>query len=55
MDFSVFRDKLVAGGYSDDTADAKIAHDIVLKAVRDSQILQDSGGRQCGVAPCEPE
>ena len=36
MDFSVFRDKLVAGGYSDDTADAKIAHDIVLKAVRDS-------------------
>ena len=36
MDFSVFRGKLVAGGYSDDTADAKIAHDIVLKAVRDS-------------------
>ena len=25
MDFSVFRGKLVAGGYSDDTADAKIA------------------------------
>ena len=26
MDFSVFSGKLVAGGYSDDTADAKIAH-----------------------------
>lgn len=36
MDFSVFRDRLVAGGYSDDTAYAKIAHDIVLKAVHDS-------------------
>lgn len=36
MDFSVFKDKLVANGYSDDTAYAKIAHDIVLKAVRDS-------------------
>lgn len=36
MDFSVFKDRLVATGYSDDTAYAKIAHDIVLKAVRDS-------------------
>ena len=36
MDFSVFVDRLVASGYSDDTAYAKIAHDIVLKAVRDS-------------------
>ena len=36
MDFSVFKDKLVAAGYSDDTAYAKIAHDIVLKAIRDS-------------------
>lgn len=36
MDFSVFRDRLVASGYSDDTAYAKIAHDIVLKAVHDS-------------------
>lgn len=36
MDFSVFKDRLVAAGYSDDTAYAKIAHDIVLKAVQDS-------------------
>lgn len=36
MDFSIFKDRLVAVGYSDDTAYAKIAHDIVLKAVRDS-------------------
>lgn len=30
MNFAVFRDRLVAIGYSDDTAYAKIAHDIVL-------------------------
>jgi predicted nucleotidyltransferase component of viral defense system len=36
MNFTVFRDRLVAIGYSEDTAYAKIAHDIVLKAVRDS-------------------
>ena len=36
MDFSVFADRLAASGYSDDTAYAKIAHDIVLKAVRDA-------------------
>ncbi len=36
MDFGELHDRLVAQGYSDDTADAKIAHDIVLKAVRDS-------------------
>ena len=36
MDFAVFKDRLVAAGYSDDTAYARIAHDIVLKAVRDS-------------------
>jgi predicted nucleotidyltransferase component of viral defense system len=36
MEFSVFRDRLAADGYSDDTAYAKIAHDIVLKAVHDS-------------------
>ena len=36
MDFAVFKDRLVAAGYSDDTAYAKIAHDIVLKAVQDS-------------------
>ena len=30
MDFSVFKDKLVAEGYSEDTAYAKIAHDIVI-------------------------
>ena len=36
MDFAIFRDQLVAIGYSDDTAYAKIAHDIVLKAVQDS-------------------
>lgn len=32
MNFTVFRDRLVAIGYSDVTAYAKIAHDIVLKA-----------------------
>ena len=36
MDFSVLKDRLVADGYSDDAAYAKIAHDIVLKAVQDS-------------------
>lgn len=36
MDFSLFKDRLVAEGYSEDTAFAKIAHDIVIKAVRDS-------------------
>ena len=36
MDFSTFKDSLVAAGYSDDTAYAKIAHDIVLKAILDS-------------------
>lgn len=36
MDFAVFKDRLVVAGYSDDTAYAKIAHDIVLKAVLDS-------------------
>ncbi len=34
--FSVIKEKLADIGYSDDTAYAKIAHDIVLKAVRDS-------------------
>lgn len=36
MDFGELHDRLVAHGYSDDTAYAKIAHDIVLKAIRDS-------------------
>lgn len=36
MNFDAFKDRLVADGYSDDTAYAKIAHDIVLKAVQDS-------------------
>ena len=36
MDFSAFRDALLAKGYADETADAKIAHDIVLKAIADS-------------------
>lgn len=36
MDFSIFRDLLADSGYTDDTAYAKIAHDIVLKAVQDS-------------------
>ena len=36
MEFSVFRDLLADNGYTDDTAYAKIAHDIVLKAVQDS-------------------
>lgn len=36
MEFSVFRDLLTDNGYTDDTAYAKIAHDIVLKAVQDS-------------------
>ena len=33
MDFHKLHEQLVAKGYNDDTADAKIAHDIVLKAV----------------------
>ena len=36
MDFSMFKDRLVESGYSDDAAYARIAHDILLKAVRDS-------------------
>lgn len=36
MDFSALHDELVKAGYSDDTADAKIAHDVVLKAVYDA-------------------
>lgn len=36
MDFETLRQKLLSIGYSDDTADAKIAHDIVLKAVWDA-------------------
>jgi predicted nucleotidyltransferase component of viral defense system len=36
MDFQELKNKLAAIGYSEDTAYAKIAHDIVLKAVRDS-------------------
>lgn len=36
MDFSIFKNKLVDIGYSDDTAYAKIAHDIVIKAIYDS-------------------
>ena len=35
MDFEVLHQGLLAIGYSDDTADAKIAHDIVLKAISD--------------------
>ena len=35
MDFAAIRDALKRNGYSDDTADARIAHDIVLKAVAD--------------------
>ena len=34
MNFDALKDRLVADGYSDDTAYAKIAHDIVLKAVQ---------------------
>ena len=33
MDFQELHDRLVAKGYNDDTADAKIAHDVVLKAI----------------------
>ena len=59
MDFSVFKDKLVAAGYSDDTAYAKIAHDIVLKAIRDSgfhdnltvHLLSDFVGGGCSCLP----
>ena len=36
MDFSAIRSILQAKGYSEETADAKIAHDIVLKAIADS-------------------
>ena len=33
MDFQALHNRLVAKGYNDDTADAKIAHDVVLKAI----------------------
>ena len=33
MNFQELHSRLVAKGYTDDTADAKIAHDIVLKAI----------------------
>ena len=33
MDFQALHSRLVAKGYNDDTADAKIAHDVVLKAI----------------------
>ncbi len=33
MNFNELHNRLVAKGYTDDTADAKIAHDIVLKAI----------------------
>lgn len=36
MLFEQIHEGLLAEGYSDDTADAKIAHDIILKAVRDA-------------------
>lgn len=36
MDFSAIRGILQTKGYSDETADAKIAHDIILKAIADS-------------------
>ena len=36
MDFSIIRGILQAKGYSEETADAKIAQDIVLKAIADS-------------------
>ena len=36
MVFAALSDRLVATGYSDETAEAKIAHDVVLMAIRDS-------------------
>ena len=33
MDFQELHNRLIADGYNDDTADAKIAHDVVLKAI----------------------
>ena len=36
MDFESIRGTLTAKGYSEATADAKIAHDVILKAIRDS-------------------
>ena len=36
MDFQALHNRLVAKGYNDDTADAMIAHDVVLKASRKS-------------------
>lgn len=33
MDFRKLHNQLVSKGYNDDTANAKIAHDIILKAV----------------------
>ena len=34
MDFAKLRGKLIAKGYSTDTANAKIAHDVVIAAVK---------------------
>ncbi len=36
MDFATLADRLVAVGYSEEAAEAKIAHDVVLMAIRDS-------------------
>lgn len=36
MRFEALIDRLVAVGYSEETAEAKIAHDVVLMAIRDS-------------------
>ena len=36
MDFEQVRKKLIAKGYMTDTANAKIAHDVVLDALREA-------------------
>jgi len=37
MDFVLLRKELAARGYTPRTADAKIAHDVILEAMRDAE------------------
>ena len=57
MDFQELHDRLVAKGYNDDTADAKIAHDVVLKAIDaadlDFKIVADASSVSLQINPTE--
>ena len=48
MDFEQVRKKLIAKGYTTDTANAKIAHDVVLDAVRDARRNRAASRQQQG-------